>query len=391
MCSNDTITRVRSNLTKSLLPIDDFRKHTQSTVDIGDLLLPDSDLEFLQVAYRRLLGRSASPACLNNWIGRLADGSLSRVEVLHHLRMSRDGRRHNVEVVGLDQFLLEEQREIPRKRSWLKQVFTRFKTSRCNLEVDRRITNTDRRVASMAANWLEVLESLEYHLRQIKSGVRLGEIPSLINAVATDQFEEADEIRQRVKQMHARMAKMAPPVAATPMEEAICQIRQYADKHPKCVPLDDWLISADIIDDVLRGCQNAGIEIADAETSFSSIGFVRSLGINVKLAASLSDFLDAHAPASSGGVILKSRLADLGDGELIRRLVATSRTLVSGGYLVISESGADLSFFELKIQAALEVCGFTFLNPLSKVQSSDHDDLVIVAQKSIDGEVHCDP
>ncbi|MDA3877375.1 MAG: hypothetical protein PF483_09835, partial [Halothiobacillus sp.] len=71
----------------------------KQTYVLGELLGCD-DLDFVSNAYQVLFRRAPDKNALD-FVNALRDGSLTKVEVLGHLRFSQEGMRHGVHVDGL--------------------------------------------------------------------------------------------------------------------------------------------------------------------------------------------------------------------------------------------------------------------------------------------------
>jgi O-antigen chain-terminating methyltransferase len=60
------------------------------------------DTTFVRAAYRVMLRRDAEPAGLDHYTRQLRSGGLDKVEILGQLRYSAEGRKHPVDIAGLD-------------------------------------------------------------------------------------------------------------------------------------------------------------------------------------------------------------------------------------------------------------------------------------------------
>ncbi|QDU73680.1 hypothetical protein Pan97_06780 [Bremerella volcania] len=391
MCDKATIERVRADLRKTLLPMDSLREKVFQSVDIAELLTPKDDIEFIRLAYRRILNRSASENCIQQWIVPLEKGSLTRVDVLMKLKQSKEGRRRNIQVLGLEMYAKDELKENPRKRRWWKRLISKLKLSRMSAEDVNNMTNLDRRVASLAADWLEVTENIEHQLRQLRSSANCGTLPSLPNLYIDEQSIAANDIAMHVQQMHAAMAQVQDATPPSSLEGILSEIGHYTDKSDVGQGvLRDWLIATDGVQDVIRGCRSAGIEIANWAVPASSLGYIRSLGIPATLETTLTDFLASQPLESFGGILLESRLSHLDDNELIKCLLLASGALVPGGCLLIVETTSNQPFHVIRLQSALQACGFTNQGSTAQLQSKYADTMILLAKAPVRSEVSCD-
>jgi len=76
------------------------RLETKAEYALGELLRFD-DSDFIDVAYRTLLGRNADAAGRQGYLAALRGGVTSKIEILGHIRFSDEGRKCGVHVDGL--------------------------------------------------------------------------------------------------------------------------------------------------------------------------------------------------------------------------------------------------------------------------------------------------
>lgn len=391
MCDKATIERIRAELRKTLLPMEDLRDQVQQSVDIGELLAPQDDIEFLRTAYRKLVGRSPSASCIDRWIGGLKEGTRSRANVIRKLCRSKEGRRCNVKVIGLESVLHDEKKKKIAKRSLWKRFVFKLSSLRNNSSINRKITSVDRRVASLASDWLDVTENIEYQLRQLRSSVRCGDIPSLPSLAGNEHDETSGEIERLVQRMHSTMADAQETIPLSAIEDALQQISYNIDNGQTEYDLrSGWLIAADSIHNVLRGCRSAGIDIAEWLSSPGSVGFIRSSGIKATHAPSLAEFLAQKSLDSSGGIVIESQLTNLDDRELVQCLLIASSVLTPGGQLLIVDPMMDQEFHKTRLQAALEACGFISQPSNNELESKYSGNLIVMAEKPAYSEVCSD-
>ena len=391
MCDKATIERVRADLRKTLLPMDSLREKVLQSIDVGDLLAPQDDVEFIRLAYRKVLGHSASKHCIEQWMPTLKDKTTSRVEFLYSLTQSKTGRRHNVHVVGLEMLLKEDRKEKPRKRKWWKRLLPKLRFSRRKPEDVSNLTNLDRRVASLTADWLNVTENIEHQFRQLRSSVSCGTLPSLPNLHVEDPRVDTQEIQSNIERMHASMAQLHNSAPATSLEKVLSEVQQHATvSRQEQGFLCNWLLATQSVSDVLRGCRAGGIEIANWSAPAGALGFIRSLDVHATQETSLTEFLASQPLASVGGILLESKLADLDDHDLIKCLLLASSALKPGGCLLIVESIPNQAFHAVRLQSALEACGFTIQPSAAQLQSKYADSLIMLAETPVGSEVHCD-
>jgi Glycosyltransferase WbsX/Domain of unknown function (DUF4214) len=74
--------------------------HGESTMNLKEMLTYQNE-RFVQNAYHVLLERAADPEGLQHYSARVLAGA-SKVEILIEIRLSKEGRQHNVEVAGLN-------------------------------------------------------------------------------------------------------------------------------------------------------------------------------------------------------------------------------------------------------------------------------------------------
>src|SRR5205085_5413152 len=60
------------------------------------------DEEFVRTAYRAVLGREPDDAGLAEYLGKLRSGHYNKIDILHSLRFSPEGRKANVQIEGLN-------------------------------------------------------------------------------------------------------------------------------------------------------------------------------------------------------------------------------------------------------------------------------------------------
>ena len=78
----------------------DFQPHPDDQYHVNDLL-QYHDRDFIQNAYRALLKRYPDAGGYNQFLGKLRDGRLNKIDILARLRFSPEGRARNVSVKGL--------------------------------------------------------------------------------------------------------------------------------------------------------------------------------------------------------------------------------------------------------------------------------------------------
>ncbi len=78
----------------------DFKASGNDLYHVNDLL-KFHDGQFVKNAYRAILKREPDDAGYENYVGRLRDGSINKLDVLASLRFSGEGRSKNVRVAGL--------------------------------------------------------------------------------------------------------------------------------------------------------------------------------------------------------------------------------------------------------------------------------------------------
>ncbi|PQO45544.1 hypothetical protein [Blastopirellula marina] len=371
--------------------MDSLREKVLQSIDVGDLLAPQDDVEFIRLAYRRVLGHSASKHCIEQWMPTLKDKTTSRVEFLNALSQSKTGRRHNVHVVGLEMLLKEERKEKPRKRKWWKRLLPKLRFSRRKPEDTSNLTNLDRRVASLTADWLNVTENIEHQFRQLRSSVNCGTLPLLPNLHVEDPRIDQQEIQANIEQMHASMAMLQDTTPVTSLEKVLAEVQQHAmasrlEQNFLC----NWLLATQSVCDVLRGCRAGGIEIANWSAPPAALEFIRSLNVHATQETSLTEFLSSQPLASAGGILLESKLAALDDHELIKCLLLASSALKPGGCLLIVEGMPNPAFQTIRLQSALQACGFTIPTSAAELQSKHADSIIMLAETPVGSEVHCD-
>ncbi|PQO36272.1 DUF4214 domain-containing protein [Bremerella cremea] len=378
MCSETTIQNVRAGLMANLLPIDRLREQAQRDVDIDILLTPSDDIDFLRNAYRRLVHRPASQNCINNWLGRLQDGSLSRTDVIYGIARSREGRQRNVRVLGLNDNTTGTHVIPKRKIPWWKRFFS-SKSRLPKTSLSDRVNTTERKLAYLADNSVEIAEQIEFELRQIRIQLRSTQASS--PRLAMNSQIQTSEIDAKLEAMNKMLGAGLAQLPPTKLERAILQLKQSLPDSIARDPnvLCNWAVFGEHPHDVARGCHNAGFEVATIGTPAEAEPYdVRSS-------------LGLLADGSCGGIVLDSRLFYLTDREVIHGLTLVHRSLSDSGLVVIQEEAVDLAFARLRLESALTACGFNIV-PQS---SSGNDEnlstsVILVGQKRMASENNCD-
>ncbi|PTL42142.1 hypothetical protein C5Y97_24220 [Blastopirellula marina] len=366
MCSETTIQNVRAGLMANLLPIDRLREQARKDVDIDILLAPADDVDFLRNVYRRLVHRPASQNCINNWIGRLQDGSLSRTDVIYGIARSREGRQKNVRVLGLND-TGQGTMEIPkRKVPWWKRAFS-LKSRLPKASTSERVQFTERKLAHLADNFVEIAEQIEFEMRQMRIQLRNTQPP--VNQPSSPSLVENGEIDARLEAMSKKLAAGLQQLPLTCLERAIVELKQTL---PATLPHDapvfrNWAIFGEHPHDIARGCHNAGLEVVTISTPSEVTGD------DVRASLALL------AEGQCGGIVLDSRLYHLTDRELIQSLSLVHRALGCDGLVLIQESSPDVPFAKLRLESALEACGFNLLPQISSGVDDNQPALVILS------------
>ncbi|WP_158545416.1 DUF4214 domain-containing protein [Bremerella cremea] len=362
----------------NLLPIEHLREQAQKDVDIESLLTPADDIDFLRNAYRRLVHRPASQNCINNWIGRLQDGSLSRTDVIYGIARSREGREKNVRVLGLNdndpKALTIPKRKIP----WWKRAFS-WKSRLPKTSTKDRVYLTERKLACLADNFVEVAEQIEFDLRQIRIQLRNTQSPAVRPAVNL-QIDHND-IDTKLEAMNKMLGAGLELLPQTNLEQAIVALKQTL---PNDLPHDsllfrNWAIFSEHPHDAARGCHNAGFE-------------VRTIGIASEESSNDVRSLFSFLPEQiCGGIVVDSQLFCLTDRELIHGLTLIHRALCPRGVVLIQENSPDLAFAKLRLESAMSACGFRVIPQNSSgVDAHPGTSVILSGQKQVASENNCD-
>ena len=70
--------------------------------DVEQLLAFDDDAAFVRNAYRCLFRRDPDPGGFECFVGLLRSQKMSKIEILQRLHTSGEGRRHKVQIIGMD-------------------------------------------------------------------------------------------------------------------------------------------------------------------------------------------------------------------------------------------------------------------------------------------------
>jgi O-antigen chain-terminating methyltransferase len=77
-------------------------------------LLPYRDEDFIRNAYRAILKREPDTDGFNDWLSRLRNGQLNKIEILGGIRRSEEGHKRNVKIKGLRlRYLINKSYKIP--------------------------------------------------------------------------------------------------------------------------------------------------------------------------------------------------------------------------------------------------------------------------------------
>lgn len=378
MCSETTIQNVRAGLMANLLPLERLREQAQKDVDIESLLTPADDIDFLRNAYRRLVHRPASQNCINNWIGRLQDGTLSRTDVIYGIARSREGREKNVRVLGLNDKVQGALTIPKRKIPWWKRFFS-LKSRLPKTPLKDRIHLTERKLAYLADNFVEIAEQIEFDLRQIRIQLRNAQPQAAQPAV--NMLVGNDELETKLEAMNKMLGAGLELLPRTNLERTIVDLKQAI---PHDLPHDatifkNWAIFSEHPHDAARGCHNAGFEVGSIGTPSAA---------NQNNVQTLLSFLPE---GYCGGMILDSQLFYLTDRELIHHLTLIHRALCPNGIVLIQESSPDVAFAKLRLESAMSACGFRLVpQKTSETDTNPASALILSGQKQVASENNCD-
>jgi SAM-dependent methyltransferase len=102
--TTDTVTNASANPSPLNVPQlilqPDFQPRSDDQYHVNDLL-QYHDRDFIQNAYRALLKRYPDAGGYNQFLGKLRDGRLNKIDILARLRFSPEGRARKVHVKGL--------------------------------------------------------------------------------------------------------------------------------------------------------------------------------------------------------------------------------------------------------------------------------------------------